>query len=120
MVLRAVQRPGWASAAMSRRPRSRNHLQVRVPVTLAEAASGARIDVPTPTGTVSLRVPAGTSSGTKLRIKGRGVPAKGGSAGDLLAEVLIVLPKDLSETDRKAIEDVDRRHPANPRVKLRW
>ena len=100
--------------------RQGNHLQVRVPVTLAEAASGAKIVVPTPTGTVSLRVPAGTSSGTKLRIKGRGVPAKGGSAGDLLAEVLIVLPKDLSEADRKAIEDVDRRHPANPRAKLRW
>jgi DnaJ-class molecular chaperone len=55
-----------------------------------------------------------------LRIKGRGVPTKGGSAGDLLAEVLIVLPKDLSEADRNAIEDVDRRHPANPRAKLRW
>ncbi|MEA1952410.1 MAG: J domain-containing protein, partial [Planctomycetota bacterium] len=72
-----------------------NNLQVRVPVTLAEAASGAKVDVPTPRGTVSLQVPAGTSSGAKLRIKGHGVERKGAKAGDLLAEIQIVLPKDL-------------------------
>ena len=95
-------------------------LHVRLPVTLGEAALGAKIEVPTPSGTVNLRVPPGTSSGAKLRIKGRGVPAKNGSSGDLLAEVQIVLPKDLSDADRQAIQEFDRRHAMEPRAKLRW
>ena len=59
-----------------------NNLDVKVPVTLAEAALGAKIDIPTPKGTIVLRVPAGTSSGRKLRVKGRGVAPKGVDPGD--------------------------------------
>ena len=70
-----------------------NDLLVRLPVTLGEAVAGASVDVPTPSGTVSLHVPPGTSSGKKLRIKGHGVAPKSGAKGDLLAEVLIVLPR---------------------------
>ena len=55
-----------------------NHLHVKVPVTLPEAVLGAKVDVPTPRGAVSLKVPPGTSSGTKLRIKGHGVVPKDG------------------------------------------
>ena len=55
--------------------RTGNRLDVRVPVTLAEAAQGAKIDVPTPHGTISLTVPPNTSSGKRLRIKGHGVQA---------------------------------------------
>ena len=97
-----------------------NNLQVKVPLTLAEAALGAKVDVPTPRGTVSLQVPAGTSSGAKLRIKGHGIEAKGAKAGDLLAEIQIVLPNDLDDTDRKSIEEMGQRHPQNPRSDLRW
>lgn len=97
-----------------------NHLHVKVPVTLAEAALGASVDVPTPSGTVSLKVPPGTSGGTKLRVKGHGVTPRGGPPGDLFAEIQIVLPKDLGETDRQAIREFDRRHPQNPRTQLRW
>src|SRR4029079_11271094 len=50
-----------------------NHLELKVPVTLAEAALGAKVDIPTPKGTISLRVPPATSSGTKLRVKGHGI-----------------------------------------------
>src|SRR4051812_14391851 len=53
-----------------------NNLEVRVPVTLAEAALGAKVDVPTPKGTISLRIPPGSSSGKRLRIKGHGVTPK--------------------------------------------
>ncbi len=53
-----------------------NHLIVKVPVTLGEAAAGAKIEVPTPRGTVSVHVPPGTSSGAKLRVKGYGVTLK--------------------------------------------
>jgi DnaJ-class molecular chaperone len=97
-----------------------NHLHVRVPVTLGEAVAGAKVDVPTPVGTVTLSVPAGSSSGTKLRVKGHGVTPKNGSPGDLLAEIQIVLPKRLSEADRQTISEIDNRYSQNPRGDLRW
>jgi DnaJ-class molecular chaperone len=95
-------------------------LDVVVPITLAEAAAGAKIDVPTPRGTVAVSVPPGTSSGKKLRIKGHGVEPKGESPGDLFAEVQIVLPDSLTEDERTAIAEISRRHPQNPRAELRW
>ena len=97
-----------------------NNLSVRVPVTLGEAVGGAKVDLPTPQGTVTLRVPPGTSSGTKLRVKGHGVAPKNGSPGDLLAEIQIVLPKPLSDADRKAIGQIDAHYAQNPRKDLRW
>jgi curved DNA-binding protein len=97
-----------------------NQLHVNVPVTLAEAALGAKIDVPTPRGTVKLSIPPGTSSGTKLRVKGHGVAPKNGSAGDLLAEIQIVLPKNLTPADREAIGQIDQHYVQNPRRELRW
>jgi DnaJ-class molecular chaperone len=97
-----------------------NNLLVRVPVTLGEASQGAKIDVPTPHGTVSLQVPPGTSSGTKLRVKGQGVTPKNAPPGDLLAEVQIVLPKNLSETDRETLKQIDSRYSQEPRKDLRW
>ena len=99
--------------------RGRN-LHVRVPVTLAEAAIGAKVDVPTPKGTVSLQIPPGTSSGAKLRIKGHGVAAKNGPPGDLLAEIEIVLPKNLDDATRDMIRDIENRYPLHPRADLRW
>ncbi len=97
-----------------------NQLCVRVPVTLGEAAAGAKIDVPTPKETVTLSVPPGTSSGAKLRVKGHGVAPKNGPPGDLLAEIQIVLPKQLDESDRKAIQQIDEHYRQNPRSDLRW
>jgi curved DNA-binding protein len=99
--------------------RQGNNLLVRLPLTLAEAAGGAKIDVPTPNGTVALRIPPATSSGTKLRIRGHGVPAKEG-AGDLIVEVQIMLPKDLGEADVEMLRQLDARHPRHPRDNLRW
>ncbi len=99
-----------------------NNLIVQVPVTLAEAGLGAKVDVPTPDGTVTLRVPAGTSSGTRLRVKGHGVPKHGDHPpGDLLAEVQIVLPKSLDEESRETIRKLDEKCPVpQPRAKLKW
>lgn len=99
-----------------------NDLVVKVPVTLAEAALGAKVDVPTPKGTVSLRVPAETSSGTRLRVKGYGVaPKQDAPPGDLLAEVQIVLPKELDESSREMIRKIDEQSPhQDPRAELRW
>ncbi len=97
-----------------------NHLHVKVPVTLSEAALGSKVDVPTPRGTVSLRIPPGTSGGTKLRIKGHGVAPPSGPSGDLLAEIQIVLPRELDDQSREMIRRVEQQYTENPRANLRW
>jgi curved DNA-binding protein len=95
-----------------------------VPVTLSEAALGAKVDVPTPKGTISLRVPAGSSSGKRLRIKGHGVAARDGGAGDLYAEIQIVLPSPLDEGSLELIKQLEEHasseHPQDPRKDLKW
>jgi DnaJ-class molecular chaperone len=68
------------------------NLRLELPVTLYEAVLGAKVRVPTLDGAVELAIPAGTSSGRTFRLKGKGLPGKGG-AGDLLAAVRIVLPE---------------------------
>lgn len=96
-------------------------LIVRLPVSLGEAAAGATVDVPTPRGNVvALRIAPGTSSGTKLRIKGYGVAPPGQTPGDLLAEVQIVLPKDLVDEARETLRQFDEQHPVEPRRELHW
>jgi DnaJ-class molecular chaperone len=100
--------------------RKGNDLSVKVPVTLGEAVLGAKIDVPTPRGTVSLQVPPGSSSGKKLRIKGQGVVPKNGSPGDLLAELQIVLPKEIDEEAKQMVRKLEERSPKDIRANLRW
>lgn len=95
-------------------------LEVSVPITLAEAIAGGKIDVPTPHGTITLTVPPGSSSGRKLRVKGQGVKAGSGEPGDLFAELEIVMPKNLSDEDRKQLADIAERYNENPRAELRW
>ncbi len=95
-------------------------LEVRVPITLSEAISGAKIDLPTPHGTVTVTVPPGTSSGRKLRIQGQGVKPANGTPGDLMAELQIILPESIDEEDRKSLEEVLGKYSNNPRAELRW
>ncbi len=83
------------------------NLDVKVPVTLSEAVLGAKIDVPTPQGTIMLRVPPGTSSGKKLRVKGRGVAPKGADPGDLFAEIQIVLPHTIDDQSRELVKQLE-------------
>jgi curved DNA-binding protein len=99
--------------------RDGRNLQVEFPVTVSEAILGAKIDVPTLDGLKSLTVPAGSSSGQKLRLKGQGVPASGGKpAGDLFVILKIVVPKAIDEASRKLIEEFARRNSYNPRAGL--
>jgi DnaJ-class molecular chaperone len=100
--------------------RTGNRLDVRLPITLAEATRGAKVDVPTPHGTISLRVPPNTSSGARLRVKGHGVRPKNGEAGDLFAEIAIVLPEQLTADEQRQLAEISDRHPQNPRAELRW
>jgi curved DNA-binding protein len=71
-----------------------------------QAALGDRIDVKTMDGTVSLNVPPGTSSGQKLRLKGKGLPSQKGKAGDLFVRLLIAVPKEISERERELYEQL--------------
>lgn len=96
------------------------NLHVKLPITLAEAVLGSKVDVPTPTGTVTLRVPPGSSGGTRLRIRGHGVKPAKGNAGDLFAELQITLPEGLDDEDREKIREIDSKHPSDPRSKLQW
>lgn len=100
--------------------RKGKNLEVRVPISLAEAALGAKVDLPTPKGTITLTVPPRTSSGRRLRVKGYGVQFPDGSQGDLFAELQIVLPSQLDEKDRELIRKFDQRHEFNPRLDLKW
>jgi DnaJ-class molecular chaperone len=100
--------------------REGNNLLVRLPVTLAEAALGAKVDLPTPKGVVTLTIPAGSSSGRRLRVKGYGAPSASGETGDLFAVLQIVLPDDLSEEEREWIAKIGQRHEVSPRAELTW
>ncbi len=99
--------------------RTGDRLDVKLPVTLAEAVQGAKVDVPTPYGTITLRVPPRTNSGVKLRIKGHGVKNKEGNKGDLYAEVLIVLPDTIPGELLDAVRNLESRG-LDPRRELRW
>ena len=80
-------------------------LVLDVPVTYPEAALGATVQIPTPEGPVALKVPAGSESGKLLRVKGRGAPKLNGHGkGDLLARLVVTVPKKLSKAEKDALE----------------
>jgi len=81
-------------------------LYLDLPLSPAEAALGAAVEVPTLAGNVNLKIPAGTSSGQKLRLTGRGLPKPRGGAGDLIAVAQIVVPATLNEQERGLYEQL--------------
>lgn len=93
-------------------------LHITVPVAVHEAALGARIDVPALSGSARLRVPAGTQSGQRFRLRGRGIPAASGDAGDLVVEVRLVLPPALDERSKSLMEEFGRLNPVDVRKDL--
>jgi curved DNA-binding protein len=90
-------------------------LTTRVLVTPWEAALGADVDVPTLEGPLRVRIPAGSSSGRKIRLRGKGFPAAGGEAGDLLAEIQVVVPESLSEREKQLFEELKEASTFRPR-----
>jgi len=90
-----------------------------VPVSLYEAALGAKVDVPTLDGVRTIHIPPGTSSGAKLRIKGHGV-VRGDEKGDQICILRIAIPRQFDEEDKAAIEKMQHKHPLNPRTDTGW
>ncbi|GGJ89266.1 chaperone protein DnaJ [Pilimelia anulata] len=98
--------------------RSGDDLTLTVPVTFAEAVLGTDLRVPTLDGAVTLRVPPGTPSGRTLRARGKGVPRRDGKPGDLLVTLEVTVPKGLSDSARKALEEFAAHTPKAPRDHL--
>ncbi|WFN92438.1 molecular chaperone DnaJ [Gordonia sihwensis] len=84
--------------------RSGNDLKVSLPVSISELILGATISVPTLDGSVGVKIPAGTSDGRTLRLKGRGVPKRSGGSGDLLVTVKVAVPTKLDDAATEAMK----------------
>lgn len=100
--------------------RQGQNLELKLPVTIGEAALGATVDVPTPGGVVALKIPASSSSGRRLRVKGQGIRNASGEAGDLYVELQIKLPENMDEETRQAIQKIDQHYTGSVRDGLSW
>ena len=101
--------------------RAGRDLFLDLPISLTEAALGTTIEVPTPDGRVSLKIPPGTPGGSKLRLRGKGFPAnRQQPAGDLYAVIKIVAPKQLTEKQQELLEQLADELDAHPRQGLAW
>lgn len=94
-----------------------SELLVEVPVTMVEAALGATVRVPTPEGSVALKVPSGTQNGKLLRIKGKGAPRLGASGkGDLIARIKVLTPQNLNGDQRELLKKFAELRDEDPRA----
>jgi molecular chaperone DnaJ len=96
--------------------REGDDLFITVPIAVHEAALGARIDVPTPDGGAKVRVPPGTQSGQRFRLRERGAAStRDGRRGDLVVEVKLVLPRLLDERSKELLREFGRINGENVR-----
>jgi DnaJ-class molecular chaperone len=89
-----------------------------LPITVGEAVRGSGVEVPTPSGPINVKIPAGAQSGQQLRIKGKGVPAHGQTpAGDLYLRLMVRVPKE--EIAQEVIDKIDQAYGENVRQNIR-
>ena len=98
--------------------RDGDDLILEVPLGVHEAALGADFRIPTTDGFTTLRVPAGTQSGERLRLPALGAPARGGARGDLIVEIRIVVPRLTDERSRELLREFGRMNPTDERRDL--
>jgi DnaJ-class molecular chaperone len=96
--------------------REGNNLLVTVPITVAEAVLGAKIDVPTLEGAkLTVKVPPGTSSGARLRLRGKGI-----KGGDQFVEIKIAAPASVNERSKELMAEFAKLNPQDPRADQPW
>jgi DnaJ-class molecular chaperone len=90
--------------------RNGNDIEVKLPISVSEAALGAKVQVPTVEGLVTVTVPSGSSSGAKLRLRGRGIKKGDGTRGDQICRIEIVVPKGVPDNPelRHLFEEIER------------
>ncbi|PYV14992.1 MAG: molecular chaperone DnaJ [Acidobacteria bacterium] len=99
--------------------RKGDNIYVKVPVTVTEAALGAKVEVPTLDGPSTIRIPPGTQSGQKLRLRGKGAPSlRANARGDEFVEVQVVVPRVADERTKELLREMERLNPENPRQDL--
>jgi molecular chaperone DnaJ len=90
-----------------------------VPITVTEAALGTKIEVPTIEGKTLLRIPPGTQSGQKFRLRGKGAPSlRGDLRGNQIVEVRVIVPKVADERSKEILRELARLNPEDPRSSL--
>lgn len=94
---------------------SEHDLYLDLPISPWEAALGATVEVPTLDGTVSLKIPAGTPAGRKMRLAGKGLPKPHDGHGDLFIIVQVALPTELNERERELYRELAKASSFNPR-----
>jgi molecular chaperone DnaJ len=116
--------PGDLFLIISVRPheffrREGNDVVCTVPITVTEAALGTKIEVPSVDGKALLRIPPGTQSGQKFRLRGKGAPSlRGELPGNQIVEVRVVVPKVGDERSKEILRELARLNPENPRAGL--
>ena len=99
--------------------RSGEDLHVEVPVTVGEAVRGAVVSAPTLDGVVRVRVPPGTQTGRRLRLRGKGIARRGQPPGDLYAAIVVRLPEGADPADlEEALRSLDEAYSGDPRRSL--
>jgi molecular chaperone DnaJ len=103
--------------------RKGDNIYVKVPITVTEAAMGAKVEVPTIDGLSTIKIPPGTQSGQKLRLRGKGAPSLRGSSGQLhgdqFVEVQVVVPHVADERTKEILRELARLNPDDPRRDLK-
>ena len=99
--------------------RQGSNIHLNLPLKFTEAALGAAVSVPTPSGSVKLKIPPGTQSGQVFRVRGKGAPkAKGAGAGDILVKVQVEVPKTLSPAERELVVRLAGESKDDPRAAI--
>ena len=112
VIIRAEQHPVFR--------RDGDNIYLTVPVTATEAALGARVEVPTIDGRAELKIPPGTQSGQKLRLREKGVPSatKDGVRGDEIVEITVTVPMPRDERTKELLRELVKLNPEDPREEL--
>ncbi len=100
--------------------RQGDDIYIQLPVTFGEAVLGAKLEVPTIDGMTLMKLPSGTQSGQKLKLSGKGfISPKSKNRGDEYVEIKIVVPKNITEKAKEAIEIIESLYKENPRKEIK-